>query len=116
VAKSKPAKAVKSLPALEATPKKSAAKAPPKPAAKKPTTPKAAAYGTNDSALSHISICHAAGDVWGMLSNGGPKTIAEIKKSVKVPAEVVVAAVGWLAREDKLEFDTSGKTVKIGLK
>jgi hypothetical protein len=29
---------------------------------------------------------------------------------------VVVAAVGWLAREDKLDFISNGKTVKIGLR
>jgi hypothetical protein len=116
VAKSKPAKADKLQPTLNATPKTPAAKTTRKPAAKKPAAPKAATDGTNDGALSHISIGHAAGDVWGTLSNYGPKSIAEIKKSVRAPAEVVVAAVGWLAREDKLEFDTSGKTVKIGLK
>lgn len=63
-----------------------------------------------------ISIGHAAGEVWGFLSGGEPRTVAEIKKSVKAPADVVVAAIGWLAREDKLEFITNGKIVKIGLR
>jgi hypothetical protein len=116
VAKSKPAKADRLQPTLKATSKKAALKSPRKPATKKPAAPKVASNGVNGGAMSHISIGHAAGDVWSTLSNHGPKTIADIKKSVKAPAEVVVAAVGWLAREDKLEFDTSGKTVKIGLK
>ena len=67
-------------------------------------------------AFTGIAIGHAAGDVWGMLSSGGPRTIAELKKSVEAPPDVVVAAIGWLAREHKLEFVTNGKTVKIGLR
>jgi hypothetical protein len=67
-------------------------------------------------AFTGIAIGHAAGDVWGFLSGGEPRTIAEVKKAVKAPADVVVAAIGWLAREDKLEFVTNGKTVKIGLR
>jgi hypothetical protein len=63
-----------------------------------------------------ISIGHAAGEVWGFLSGGAPRTIAEIKKAVNAPGDVVVAAIGWLAREDKLEFVTNGKTVRIGLR
>jgi hypothetical protein len=116
VAKSKPAKADKLQPALVATPKKPAAKTTRKPAAKKPAAPKAAAASADDDSFTGIAIGHAAGDVWSALSNGGPRTIADLKKSVKAPTDVVIAAVGWLAREDKLEFDTSGKTVKIGLK
>jgi hypothetical protein len=68
------------------------------------------------SEFTGIAIGHAAGEVWGFLSGGEPRTIADIKKSVKSPADVVVAAIGWLAREDKLEFVTNGKTVKIGLR
>jgi hypothetical protein len=78
-------------------------------AEKRPSAEKTAAF-------SDVVIGHTAGDVWGLLSDGGPKTLAEVKKSVKAPADVVVAAIGWLAREDKLEFVTNGKTVKIGLR
>jgi hypothetical protein len=63
-----------------------------------------------------IAIGHAAGEVWVYLNGGEPRTIADIKKSVNAPADVVVAAIGWLAREDKLQFVTNGKTVKIGLR
>ncbi len=57
-----------------------------------------------------------AGEVWGLLANGDGQTLAAIKKRVDAPADLVVAAVGWLAREDKLEFTTSGRTVKLSLK
>ena len=68
------------------------------------------------SEFSGITIGHAAGDVWGILTQGTPRTITELKKAVAAPGDVVVAAVGWLAREDKLDFISNGKTVKIGLR
>ena len=67
-------------------------------------------------AMSGIEIGHVAGKVWGVLSHNGPLTIAAIKKDVQAPADIVVAAIGWLAREDKLSFDTAGRVVKISLR
>ncbi len=66
--------------------------------------------------ISGVVIGHAAGEVWGLLSTNGPQTVAAIKKSVDAPPDVVLAGIGWLAREDKLEFETSGRTVKISLR
>jgi Winged helix-turn-helix domain (DUF2582) len=68
------------------------------------------------SAISAEEIGRVSGDVWGLLATDGAQTLAAIKKSVDAPADVVVAAVGWLAREDKLEFSTSGRQVKISLR
>ena len=88
----------------------------PKPkAVKSSTSGKSPATGATPP-FTGIAIGHAAGDVWGVLSSGGPQSMAEIKKSVQAPPDVVVAAIGWLAREHKLEFVTNGKTVKIGLR
>lgn len=66
--------------------------------------------------LSHIEIGHAAGDVWGVLVRDGSLTVAAIKKTVDAPGDVVMAAIGWLAREDKLEFSAQGRSVKISLR
>jgi hypothetical protein len=66
--------------------------------------------------LSHIEIGHAAGDVWGVLVRDGSLTVVAIKKAVDAPGDVVMAAIGWLAREDKLEFSTQGRSVKISLR
>ena len=72
---------------------------------------------TGPSSFTGIAIGHAAGDVWGFLSNAdGGQTVAAVKKAVGAPPDLVAAALGWLAREDKLTFDTSGRTVKISLK
>jgi hypothetical protein len=109
VAKGKPAKSNKSPSAVASKTKTPAARAVPARASTKPA-------GEDSPAFTGIAIGHAAGEVWGYLSGGEPRTIVEIKKSVKVPGDLVVAAIGWLAREDKLDFVTSGKTVKIGLR
>jgi hypothetical protein len=67
-------------------------------------------------AFSPHEIGNVAGEIWGLLTNDGEQTLAGIKKSVDAPADIVLAAIGWLAREDKLEFATSGRTVKISLR
>lgn len=66
-------------------------------------------------ALSNESIGEAAGAVWIYLESNSPQTLAKLKKAVEAPADTVLAAVGWLAREGKLKFETSGKTVTISL-
>jgi hypothetical protein len=67
-------------------------------------------------ALTGIEIGHVAGEVWGALTRNGALTVAAIKKEVKAPGDVVAAAIGWLAREEKLNFDTAGRVVKISLR
>jgi hypothetical protein len=114
MANSKPVKSSKKSPAPEGKEQAAAPAAKTKAANKKASVPSAPEIASAN--FSGIAIGHAAGDVWGLLSSGDPRTIAEIKKSVKAPGDVVVAAIGWLAREHKLEFVASGKTVKIGLR
>jgi hypothetical protein len=110
VAKGKPAKSNKMQPAAAAKVKKIAPKMAAGSASKKAPT------AAPSPAFTGIAIGHAAGDVWGFLSSGEPRTIVEIKKAVKAPGDVVVAAIGWLAREDKLDFTDSGLTLKISLR
>lgn len=66
--------------------------------------------------LSEEAIGHAAGDVWRVLDERGSQTLAGLKKSLDAPDDVVLLAVGWLAREDKLAFETTGRTVTVSLK
>jgi hypothetical protein len=67
-------------------------------------------------AISSEEIGHAAGEIWSLLNNDGEQTLAAIKKSVAVPADLILAGIGWLAREDKLEFTANARTVKISLR
>lgn len=88
-----------------------AAKPAPKAAAAKKTVAKPAA-----PLLTSDEIGPTAGLVWQTLNDKGGQTVAALKKSVDAPGDLVMAAVGWLAREGKLEFDASGRTVKISLR
>jgi hypothetical protein len=74
------------------------------------------AAARSPGAFSTIEIGHVAGDVWGILSRDGGLTIPAIKKSIAAPDDVVLAAIGWLAREDKVEFSTQGRSVKVSLR
>jgi len=60
-------------------------------------------------------IGETAGLIWRTLATKGPLSSAQLVKASGIPRDAVMQAVGWLAREDKLEFE-EGRTVKIGLK
>ena len=66
--------------------------------------------------LSDVEIGHVAGDIWGVLARDGEMTVAAIKKAVTAPGDIVMAALGWLAREHKLVFTAHGRNVKISLR
>ncbi len=88
-------------------------------AAKKTATSKVATNGdasTGSSELGHDQIGFVAGDVWLYLTDNGETSLATLKKEIHTTPELLCAAVGWLAREDKLDFNVNGKTVKVSLK
>jgi hypothetical protein len=58
----------------------------------------------------------AAGRVWELLSAEGPLTLAQLKKKVKGSGEVLGFAIGWLAREDKVDVTAEKKTFRVQLK
>jgi len=66
--------------------------------------------------ITSAEIGRVAGDIWGLLVRDGGLSLAAIKKSVKAPPDVVAAAIGWLAREDKLVFSMNGKQLKVSLR
>ena len=60
----------------------------------------------------------SAGEVWRALEqNGKPMDIKALKKATTLRTEKeVYAALGWLAKEDKLNFDGGGKDLMVSLK
>jgi len=56
-----------------------------------------------------------AGQVWQALVNGGPQTVAELKKKLNGSGELVNFALGWLAREDKIEMAPEKRTFRVKL-
>ncbi|QEG32857.1 hypothetical protein Pr1d_01180 [Bythopirellula goksoeyrii] len=67
-------------------------------------------------ALGNEQIGITAGDIWSVLSQNGELTITALKKEIDAPSDLVLAGVGWLAREEKLQFTTSGRSAKVSLK
>ncbi len=56
-----------------------------------------------------------AGAVWNTL-NTGEMEIKELKKRVKLNDKELWAAIGWLAREDKLAIREQEKEIFLSLK
>jgi|YelNatPaOPRAMG01_1025707.scaffolds.fasta_scaffold475715_2 hypothetical protein len=63
-----------------------------------------------------VEIGFTAGDIYNLLKKDGPKTIKEIVNEIKADQTISVMAIGWLAREDKIEFYQEGKKRLIKLK
>lgn len=61
-------------------------------------------------------IGETAGGIWNLLNDGGPQTLAQIKKKLGASDELVSFALGWLAREDKVDITQEKKSYKIALK
>ena len=60
-------------------------------------------------------IGQTAGLVWRPLNDGGPQSLAKLVKAVDAPRDMVLQAVGWLAREDKVCIEEAKRGRIIGL-
>ncbi|MBS0208411.1 MAG: winged helix-turn-helix domain-containing protein [Planctomycetes bacterium] len=56
-------------------------------------------------------IGETAGAVWHMLAEQGPLSTAKIVKQLDLPRDVVMLAIGWLAREDKINIEMNRSAV-----
>lgn len=61
-------------------------------------------------------IGEAAGAIWHALDAQGELTLAKLKKEVAVEDTMFQWAVGWLAREDKIEIVREKRAYRIRLK
>ena len=57
-----------------------------------------------------------AGKVWHILNDSGPQTVAQLKKKLNGTGDVLNFALGWLAREDKVDIVADKKSFKVSLK
>jgi hypothetical protein len=62
------------------------------------------------------TIGESAGRLWHYLEENPLATIAEAAKSLKLGDDLAAMAAGWLAREDKLDFQSEGKIIRLSLK
>jgi hypothetical protein len=61
-------------------------------------------------------VGNTAGKVWHLLNDHGPQTLAQLKKRLNGSGELVGLALGWLAREDKVDISPEKKSFKVALK
>jgi hypothetical protein len=61
------------------------------------------------------SAGEAAGKVYMVLVTDGPKTYAELARGMREKEDVLLMGLGWLAREDKLEFKEDERVYLKGL-
>jgi hypothetical protein len=62
------------------------------------------------------SIGNTAGKVWKFLNEKGEANLSQLKKGVKGDPNLVLQAIGWLAREDKLVIEKKGRYITYALK
>jgi hypothetical protein len=55
--------------------------------------------------VSHNQIGETAGAIWETLAKDGPLTFAALMEEVNAPQSVFFMAIGWLSREEKLQFE-----------
>jgi hypothetical protein len=60
-------------------------------------------------------IGNDAGHVWNVLNEEGTKSVKELKKLTKLNDKEIYAAIGWLAREEKLVFDLQEADLYLSL-
>jgi hypothetical protein len=61
-------------------------------------------------------IGHAAGDIWRCLDNeGGSASMAKIRDKTKLDTETVYLGLGWLAREEKVDLEKRGRSLRVTL-
>jgi hypothetical protein len=64
----------------------------------------------------NAKIGETAGRIWHLLNDEGPQTFPQLKKKLDGSGELLSFALGWLAREDKVDIKQEKKTVRVALK
>jgi len=62
------------------------------------------------------TIGQAAGQVWTTLSQAEqPLTLTEVPKKANLKSPIAYQALGWLAREGKVEYRSKGRKTEVVL-
>lgn len=61
-------------------------------------------------------IGQTAGEIWKLLDESGSLSLAKTVKAVGKPRDQVMLAIGWLAREDKIEIVEQGRARMVVLR
>jgi hypothetical protein len=63
-----------------------------------------------------LTIGETAGKIWTFLEEKGEANLTQIKKGVKADPNLILQAIGWLAREDKLQIEKKERFITYTLK
>lgn len=61
------------------------------------------------------SIGDTAGQIWSYLEKHGRSSVSAVEKAAKAPQRQIHMAIGWLAREGKVELGEDKRTLYIWL-
>lgn len=61
------------------------------------------------------TIGDIAGKVWDHLQTEGEVSVSAVARAVDEPQTKVNMAIGWLAKEGKLDFNAEGRATKMSL-
>jgi hypothetical protein len=64
----------------------------------------------------NLEIGQAAGNIWKVLKAEGETTVTRLKKKSGLPISNFYMGLGWLAREEKLNFRRDKRNIFISLK
>lgn len=60
-------------------------------------------------------VGETAGQIWNLLKKKGEVNMAELPKLLQEKSNVVHQAIGWLARENKIEYRTAATKTFVSL-
>ena len=60
-------------------------------------------------------VIEIAGKTWRYLGQNGQTNVSQLAKSLKEKDEVVFQALGWLAREDKIDYTVKNRRTFVAL-
>ena len=64
----------------------------------------------------HEQIIESAGQIYNYLSNKGEVSINKMKKDLSLGDNFAEMGLGWLSREDKIEYTQKAKSVTVKLR
>jgi Winged helix-turn-helix domain (DUF2582) len=79
-------------------------------------TPLEASHEKGARRVDYNQIGQTAGTIWTRLSENGPKRFAALMEESGVPDSLFFMAIGWLSREEKLEFEADNGDYLVRLK
>ncbi len=71
--------------------------------------------GTENGMSCTDMIGETAGAIWHALDKNGQMSLTKLGKEIEAPRDVVMQAIGWLAREEKIAIEEKGRTKLISL-